>query len=142
MMFELSRRSYLIALAAFVAPSALYAAKPAGKSAAKTGDPLTVELSTIPLPIIRQGVLSNYVLGTIKIELSDTPSTLLLREQSYLLRDAIVRIGSRSPIPAGPTPDSFDRVAVTRLVLEAIKAVRPEARVKRVTVEGAAFMRK
>jgi len=137
MMMDPTRRNALIMLAVLTIPSTLEAAG----SKSSTGDPLTVELSSIALPVVRNGMSIDYVFGTIKIELGDAPSTLFLRERSYLLRDAIVRLGARAPIPAGSTPQSFDRVAVTRLVLQAIKAVRPEARVKRVTVEDAAFVR-
>jgi hypothetical protein len=107
----------------------------------KTGDPLTVELSGIALPVVRNNVLVNYVFGVINIQMGDGASTFFLRENSYLLRDAIVRIVSRAPIPAGPTAKSFDRVAVTRVVLQAIQTIRPNARVARVTVLDAAFMR-
>ena len=134
---QLTRRAVVATAAIIAIPSAVIAQE----GSLKGGDPLTVELTGIALPMVRNGVLVNYLFGVIKIQVNDIASTFFLREQSYLLRDAIIRIASRSPIPTGPTPQSFDRVAVTRVVLLAIRAVRPGARVVRVTVEDAAFMR-
>jgi hypothetical protein len=137
MSHHLTRRSALIVFSAISIPFAASAQT----SGPQTGDPLTVELSGIALPVVRNGTLVNYLFGVINIQLGDAGSTFFLRENSYLLRDSIVRIASRVPIPAGATQGSFDRVAVTRVVLQAIQAVRPSARVVRVTVLDAAFMR-
>jgi hypothetical protein len=137
MRLNFTRRSAILTLGTVCLPAATMAQVPLPKSS----DPLTVELSGVALPVVRGGVLVNYLFGVIKIQLIDASSTFFLRENSYLLRDAIIRIASRSPIPAGPNANSFDRVAVTRVVLQAIQATRPAARVVRVTVEDAAFMR-
>jgi hypothetical protein len=132
-----TRRTTIIVLAALFVPTLADAQVPALKSS----NPLSVELSGVALPVTRNGVLVNYLFGVINIQMGDSASTFFLRENSYLLRDAIVRIASRSPIPTGPTPGSFDRVAVTGVVVRAVQAVRPNARVVRVTVEDAALMR-
>jgi hypothetical protein len=132
----ISRRMLLTTLALSVVPIAAVAQPTSG-----TGDPLTVELTGIALPMVRGTALVNYVFGVIQIQLGDGASTFYFRENSFLLRDAIVRIASRNPIPEGPTRGTFDRVAVTRVVLQAIQAVRPNTRVVRVTVQDAALMR-
>lgn len=132
-----TRRNALAGFLAFAVPSLAFGLE-AGRP---SGDPLTVELTGIGLPVVRNGVHINYLFGVINIKLGDMGSTLFLRENSYLLRDAIIKIASRAPIPEGPTPKSFDRVAITRVVLQAIQAVRPNARVIQVTVLEAAFMR-
>jgi hypothetical protein len=132
-----TRRAFVLTIATLTAPSFVLAQG----TTPETGDPLTVELSGIALPVVSNNVFVNYLFGTIKIQMGDAGSTFFLRENSFLLRDAIIKIASRAPIPMGPTRGSFDRVAVTRIVLQAIQAVRPSARVVRVTVESAAFMR-
>lgn len=137
MTYATTRRTAALALFAFAAPKRAIAQA----AEANSGDPLTVEVSAVVLPVVRGTALVNYLFGVIQIQMADAASTFFLREQSYLLRDAIIRIASRAPIPAGSTPKSFDRVAVTRVVLQAIQSVRPSARVVRVTVLGAAFMR-
>lgn len=137
MVQPITRRNLALSLAALAVPGVGFAQVPGLNSS----DPLTVELVGIALPVVRGNVLVNYLFGVIKIQVSDAASTFFLREQSYLLRDAIIRTASRMPIPAGATPGSFDRVAVTRVVIAAIQAIRPNTRVVRVTVLDAAFMR-
>jgi hypothetical protein len=137
MAHEILRRSLLMTLAAFSLPARALAQE-VGE---ETGDPLTVELSGLALPVTTNGIMTNYLFGTIQIQVSDASSAFFFRERSYLLRDAIIRIASRAPIPAGPTPRSFDRVAVTRIVMQAVSAIRPTTRLTRVTVLDPAFMR-
>lgn len=132
-----NRRTTLTAFSLLLVPSVTAAQVPVLKSS----NPLSVELGGVALPVTRNGVLVNYVFGVINIQMGDGASTFFLRENSYLLRDAIVRIVSRSPIPVGSTPRSFDRAAVTAVVVRAVQAIRPNARVVRVTVEDAALMR-
>jgi hypothetical protein len=132
-----SRRLALGLLASATMPSQALAQE----GDAKNADPLTTELTGVVLPVARNGALVSFLFCAIIIQVRDAPSTLYFRENHFLLRDAIVRIASRSPIPAGPTPGSFDRVAVTSVVLRAIAALRPSAQVVRVTTANAAFMR-
>jgi hypothetical protein len=107
----------------------------------QNADPLTTELNNIVLPVVRTGAPVSFLFCVIIIQVRDAASTFYFRENHFLLRDAITRIVSRSPIPAGLEPNSFDRVAVTRVVLRAIQAVRPSAQVVRITVTNADFMR-
>ena len=137
MNFNTTRRGALISLT--------ICALPIGADAkdddTKSGTPLVIELSKIALPLVRNGVLINYLFGVLQIQVSDAASTFYLRAQHYLLRDAIIRIASRSPVPAGSAPRSFDRVAVTRIVMQAVQAVRPSTRVINVRLEEATFLR-
>jgi hypothetical protein len=132
-----SRRQALAFLTAALLPTTVLAQVPAPKNS----DPLTAEIGGMVLPVARDGALVTFLFCAIVIEVRDAQSTLFFRENHFLLRDAIVRIASRNPIPAGPTPGSFDRVAITRVVLRAIQAIRPSAQVVRITAADAAFMR-
>jgi hypothetical protein len=139
MTYSFNRRNALIALSAcLIGFPAVSSAQEEGK---ETGDPLTVELPSMALPIVKDGQLTNYLFCVIQIQVSDASSAFFFREQSYLLRDAIIRIASRMPVPAGATPRSFDRVAVTRIVMQAVSGVRPSTRLVRVTALDPAFMR-
>jgi hypothetical protein len=131
----ISRRAAVATLAAIALPIK------AGAQDKDAGDPLTVELTGIAMPVTSGGVLINYLFCVIQIQVGEASSAFFFREQSYLLRDAIVRLASRSPIPAGTTPRSFDRVAVTRIVMQAVSTIRPATRLTRVTVIEPAFMR-
>jgi hypothetical protein len=137
MTLNLTRRTALLTLAGSVAP-AIATAQGADP---KNGDPLTTELTGVVLPVVRPGESVTFLFCALIIQVRDSASTFYFRENHFLLRDAITRIASRSPIPAGPTLGSFDRVAVTRVVLRAIAAIRPSAQVVRVTVTNADFMR-
>jgi hypothetical protein len=134
---HLSRRSALIVVSSALLP----ALANAQVNTPRNSDPLTAEITGVVLPVARDGVLVSFLFCAIVIQVRDAASTLFFRENHFLLRDAIVRIASRSPIPAGPTPESFDRVAITRVVLRAIQAIRPNAQVVRITAADAAFMR-
>jgi hypothetical protein len=137
MIRPLTRRSALCFAIGLAVPSVALAQEQSPQNA----DPLTTELTNVVLPIVRPGAPATFLFCAIVIQVRDAGSTLYFRENHFLLRDAITRIASRSPIPAGSTPGSFDRVAVTRVVLRAIQALRPSAQVVRITVTNAAFMR-
>jgi hypothetical protein len=134
---SLSRRATILGLAGLSVPFEVIGAE--GETT--NVDPLTFELTGVALPVVNNTALVSYLFCAVLIQVRDTATTFYFRENQYLLRDAIVRIGSRSPIPLGPTPRSFDRVAITRVVLRAVAAVRPSAQVVRVTVTDADFMR-
>lgn len=131
------RRDVLIALSCVSMPTFA----DAQVEDAKAADPLKTELTGVVLPVVRENAPVTYLFCVIVIQLRDAASAFYFRENHFLLRDAITRIVSRSPIPAGATPSSFDRVAVTRVVLRAIQAVRPSTQVVRVTVANPDFMR-
>lgn len=134
---QFTRRAAVLAVAGLcVAVSA-----DAQTIAPKNSDPLTTELPGIVLPVARNGALVSFLFCAIIIQVRDAQSTVFFREHHFLLRDAITRIASRAPIPAGAEYGSFDRVAITRVVLRAIAAIRPSAQVVRITAADAAFMR-
>jgi hypothetical protein len=133
---QMTRRRALFSLPALAVPTLAL-----GQSEGEAGDPFTVEINSITLPLVSSGALVNFLFCAVIVKVSDTSSAIFLREQSYLLRDAMIKIASRTPIPVIDTRQSFDRVAVTRLVLQAMQAIRPSIRVVRVTVANPAFMR-
>lgn len=137
MRIRTTRRLALGGLASLLISSVSHAQDGKGKA----GTPLTVDLPTVAMPLTRNGVLVNYLFGTIQIQVGDAASTFFLRENSFLLRDAIVRVASRTPVPEGLSPRSFDRVAVTRIVMQALHTIRPSTRLVRVTVLNPVFMR-
>ncbi len=132
-----NRRTVLLSFCAIALPHHAHSQEGVKDS----GDPLSVEITSVALPVTSNGVLTNYLFCVIQLRVADASSAFFFREQSYLLRDAIVRIASRMPVPAGTEPKSFDRVAVTRIVMQAVSAIRPSARLTRVTVLEPAFMR-
>jgi hypothetical protein len=137
MTIKITRRHAALSLSALGLPTVTL-----GQNAQpSSGELLTVELTGMALPVVQGELLINYLFCVIKIQMADGASTFYLREHSHVLRDAIVKFASKMPIPAGANRNSFDRVAVTRVVLRAVQTIRPTARVVLVTVLDPAFMR-
>ncbi|MEN9855223.1 MAG: hypothetical protein RL186_221 [Pseudomonadota bacterium] len=138
-----TRRLCLSAALACCASGRVWAAEAekSGKKGDDTIDLTRLELPSIALPISRDGRLVNYVFGSIQIQVAETRSADFLRTQSFLLRDAIVRVGANLPVQARPKPENFDRVGVTRIVLQAVERVKPGTRILKVTFIDAALMR-
>lgn len=122
-----------------VAPGLALAAEEKKEEA---GEPLVAELTNVVLPITRNGALVNYLFVTLKIRMTDLNAAAFVREQHFLVRDGITRASSRSPIPIGTAPGTFDTAAVVRLVTSVVSGLKPNLRVVRVSLEQAAFMRR
>jgi hypothetical protein len=106
------------------------------------GEPLVAELTNVVLPIVRNGMLVNYVFVTLKIRMTDLNAATYVREQHFYVRDGITRATGRNPIPEGKGPNTFDQVAVVNVVTQVVNAIKPGLRVSRVSLEQVAFMRR
>lgn len=138
MISAISRRKLSIALATSCIAAPVFAQSKKGPST----DPLTVEVSGIVVPVANGQALVSYLFCIVSIQVGDAGSALYLRENQFVLKDALVRIGSRAPIPAGAAPQTYNRGALTQLVLRAVAAIRPNTRVVRVDILQAEFMRR
>lgn len=126
-------------LAPILAPGSAQAAE--GKPEA-AGEPLVAELSNVVFPIVRNGMLVNYVFMTLKIRMTDLAAATYVREQHFLVRDGITRATGRNPIQEGKGPNSFDQATVVNVVTQVVTAMKPGLRVARVSLEQVAFMRR
>jgi hypothetical protein len=106
------------------------------------GEPLVAELTNVVLPIVRNGMLVNYVFVTLKIRMTDLNAATYVRERHFYVRDGITRATGRNPIPEGKGPNTFDQVAVVNVVTQVVNAIKPGLRVSRVSLEQVAFMRR
>jgi hypothetical protein len=64
-----------------------------------------------------------------------------VRQQHFLVRDAVTRQTSRNPIPAGNGRNTYDAGAVSRAIATAITSIKPGLRVIKVQVTHVEFMR-
>lgn len=88
-------RRFLFAVAAFtLVASAAGASEPAKKATAES----FIDITPIPVPIIADGRLVNYVLLHVRLNLSSSADISKLRDKEPLLRDALVRSVHRSPL--------------------------------------------
>ncbi|WP_133245716.1 hypothetical protein [Candidatus Phycosocius bacilliformis] len=142
---SMSSRRSAIALSAASAATLMLGPKMSAAAEEKkeeAGEPLVAELTNVVLPLARDGALVNYLFVTLKIRMSDLNAAAFVREQHFLVRDGITRASSRSPIPIGKSPGTFDTAAVVRLVTSVVNGLKPGLRVVRVSLEQAAFMRR
>jgi hypothetical protein len=138
MKFTLQRRQFCTtALTALAATPVL-----AQDGKGKTSDPLSVELTGVVLPLANGNALVSYLFCVILIQMRDASSAFFFRENHFLLRDALVRIGARSPVPVGSRPQTYDRNAVIALVRRAVVAIRPSTQIESINVLQAEFMRR
>ncbi len=138
-MSDLIRRNALLALvAASFIPAALAAEEGKKEDAA---DPLLVELTNLVLPVARNGQLMNYMFVVVKVQALDLASATFVREQHFIVRDAITRAASRNPVVPGASARTYDAASVNRMLMAAVVQSKPGLRIARVYVFSAAFMR-
>jgi hypothetical protein len=126
------------ALAAFL-PSSGFAAEKEKEKA--TGNPLSVEVPGLVMPVARGDNLTNYLFAVVRVEVGDSGSADFLRQKPFLVRDAVVKISSKSPVIAGAERGGYDTASLVRIVDRAIKAIRPGIVIRRIDVERGAMMR-
>ncbi len=84
------RRAILASLPlALIAGAAVAETKPAAGQ--------YVDLSPVPMPIVVDGRLINYVFVYIRINLTPSADAIHMRDKEPYFRDALVRIGHRTP---------------------------------------------
>lgn len=98
------RRALLLSLPLALAAGAAFAqAKEAGNY---------VDLATVPLPVVVNGRLVNYVFVYVRINLVAGADTPHWRDKEPYFRDALVRIGHRTPFT---WPTDYTRLDEARL---------------------------
>lgn len=126
----MDRRNLLAAAFALAAIAPAHAAeeKKEGKDAkAGKGDVgQYVDLQPVGLPIVYNRVLVNYVFVYVRINLTTLANASKLREKEPYFRDALVRLGHRTPFTL---PDDLSKIDTVRLTAalrtEAVRIVGP-----------------
>lgn len=95
---------------ALATPSVAAEKKPDSKEPKEVGQ--YVDLSPVALPIVVNGRLINYVFVSVRILLSGQANTARLRAKEPFFRDALVRLGHRTPFTA---PKDYQVVDTARL---------------------------
>jgi hypothetical protein len=107
-------RRLILATAACAALSAAPAwAGEGGKEKDKDkGAGLYVDLQPVGLPVVLEGRLINYVYVSIRIQLTPQANVSKLRAQEPFFRDALVKLGHRTPFT---NPTSYSTLDMPRL---------------------------
>jgi len=107
------RRLILAAVAGFALAAGPAVAGEGGKDKEKTKDPgLYVDLQPVGLPVVLDGRLINYVFVSIRIQLTPQANVSKLRAQEPYFRDALVKLGHRTPFT---NPTSYSTLDMPRL---------------------------
>ena len=98
--------------------------------AADTGKPAVnrVDLNKVGLPVVWRGRLVNYVFVTVRLRLAPGRDGEALRAKEPYFRDALVRLGHRTPFGDGPDLSHVDERAIDAAMLrEAQRVAGPGA---------------
>ena len=125
----------LIAALVFAAP-AVAAEKEKDKEKTPTGQ--YVDLAPVALPIVANGKLVNYAFTYVRVNLTKAADPQKLRPKEPYFRDALVRLGSRSPFTSKKDYLSVDEARLTSaLYPEAVRIAGP-GMIKNIEVQSQA----
>jgi hypothetical protein len=142
-MIAQSRRDALRASLTFlVLPLTLMATPSRAQEKLEAADRNNLEMGYVVMPVARDGKLDNYIFITFNVRMQDVASADFVREQHFLVRDALTKLTARNPIPAGKGPNTYDAGAVRRSIATAITSVKPGLRVLKVNITRVEFMRR
>jgi hypothetical protein len=138
-----SRRDALRAgLSFMVLPLTLVANPSHAQEKLEAADRSNLEMGYVVMPVARDGMLVNYIFITFNVRMQDVAAADFVREQHFLVRDALTKMTSRNPIPAGKGPNTYDAGAVSRSIAAAITSIKPGLRVLKVQITRVEFMRR
>ena len=100
-----------------------------------------LEMANIVMPVARNGALVSYILIAFAVRMQDVAAADYVRQNHFLVRDAVTRQTSRNPIPAGNGRNTYDEGAVGRAIAAAITSIKPGLRVLKVQVNQVEFIR-
>lgn len=104
-------------------------------------NPLTVEIPGIVVPIVNGKRLVNYCFMTIVVHGADDKSATNIRNNQFLVKDAISRATSKNPIPVLPQASIFDANTFVKTILPAISQAFPGTRINKIEVQNAQMMK-
>ena len=82
-----------------------------------------VDLSPVPMPIVVNGKLVNYVFVYVRINLAGDADTPHWRDKEPYFRDALVRLGHRTPFVVPGDPNRLDERRLKAALYPAVVAI-------------------
>lgn len=105
-------------------------------------NPLTVEVQGVVVPVANGRRLVNYAFMTLIIYAADDKSANLIRNNQFLVKDAIVRATSKAPVPVANPSNSFNGPVFGKTMIPVIMGSIAGTRVVRIDVVNAQMMRR
>jgi hypothetical protein len=94
------------------------------KSTAPAGQ--YVDLSSVAMPIVTEGKVRNYVFVAVRVDLAPQADAQAWRDKEPYFRDALVRLGHRTPFTLAGDLQRLDEPALKRAMMaEAAKITGP-----------------
>ena len=122
-MADLARRTLLAAVLALTANSAMGGAAMAGEEGHDPPAGQYVDLAPVALPVVVDGKLINYVFVYVRINFTSSANSPRLREKEPYFRDALVRLGHRTPFTKAEDYTQIDTVRLRAAMLTAAVAI-------------------
>lgn len=120
----------LLALVFAFAASSVSAEEPEKKKE----DGQNVTISPVALPIVVDGKLVNYVFVTIRLELFPLVNSSKLRDKEPYFRDALVRVGHRTPLTLAGDYTKIDEVRLKAVMMREAIAIAGPGSIKSVVL--------
>jgi len=135
------RRALIAAAALTLAAATAHASEPKKKDG-KGDVGQYVDLQTVGLPIVSQGRLVNYVFVYIRINLTSGANAARLREKEPFFRDALVRVGHRTPFTNPADLSAVDTAKLTAALTREATAIAGPGQIRSVVVTSQAPRRR
>jgi hypothetical protein len=133
------RRALIAALLTFTAVTA-QASEPKKEGKGDVGQ--YVDLQTVGLPIVSGGRLVNYVFVYVRINLTSGANAARLREKEPFFRDALVRVGHRTPFTDPADLSAIDTVKLRAALTREATAIAGPGQILSVVVTSQAPRRR
>lgn len=133
------RRALIAALLTLTAVTA-QASEPKKEGKGDVGQ--YVDLQTVGLPIVSGGRLVNYVFVYVRINLTSGANAARLREKEPFFRDALVRVGHRTPFTDPADLSAIDTVKLRAALTREATAIAGPGQILSVVVTSQAPRRR
>ena len=138
----MDRRTLLAAALALCAVSPARAAEEKKGKDEKGDVGQYVDLKPVGLPIVSNRVLVNYVFVYVRINLTSIANASRLREKEPYFRDALVRLGHRTPFTLPSDLSKIDTVRLTAALKQEVVRIAGPGQITSVVVTSQAPRRR
>jgi len=105
-----------------------------GKEKEKTPRVEFIDLTPVALPIVAEGRLVNYSFTVVRINLTKSADMLKVRAKEPYFRDALVRVGSRTPFTGKKDYLAVDETRVVAVLYPEVVRIMGPGMIKNVEV--------
>lgn len=128
------KRAIAAAMLASTLLAGLASSASAQPAAEEAGAARVMDAAYIAVPVVRNGVLVNYLFVSLRLDIDNSVDLWRTRERAHFLRDALVRAAHRTQLADPQRDDQLNRpLAIQTFRTAAAEALGPRA-VRNVTI--------